>query len=170
MGISQYRCDRGDYFGAFGTAGGSENSLGYLRALSTAQSVGLLEGEDLAALTPAELLNRVTAIETNDLILGGTLYGPTGGTPRQFWRTPELTLQESLQGWRPDRYRRWQDRYDAPWDTALLEGEYVLIVRHDAAWVRTEFFAFIGRIAGLVVIISVFVTGATLFVSAPHFD
>jgi len=138
--------------------------LGYLRALSTAQSVGLLEGEDLAALTPAELLNRVTAIETNDLILGGTLYGPTGELLGSFGEPPELTLQESLQGWRPDRYRRWQDRYDAPWDTALLEGEYVLIVRHDAAWVRTEFFAFIGRIAGLVVIISVFVTGATLFV------
>jgi PAS domain S-box-containing protein len=138
--------------------------LGYLRSLSTAQSVGLLDGEDLTTLTREELFNRVAAIETNDLILGGTLYGPEGELLGSFGEPPELTLQESLQGWQQDRYRRWQDRYDAPWDMPLLEGQYVLIVRHDAAWVRKEFFAFIGRIAGLVVIISVFVTGATLFV------
>ena len=45
-----------------------------------------------------------------------------------------------------------------------LQASHVLIIRHDASWVQQEFFSFIARIAGLVLIISVFVTGATLFV------
>ena len=77
---------------------------------------------------------------------------------------PQLTLAESEQARLADRYFRRQQRYDAPWEMPPLRDRYVLIVRHDATWVQREFFAFIGRIAGLVVIISAFVTGATLVV------
>jgi PAS domain S-box-containing protein len=138
--------------------------LGYLRSLSTAQSLGLLQGRDLADLTGEELVNQFSTIENNDIVLGGTLYDPEGNNLGSFGEPPELTLQESLQGWRRDRYLRWQDRYDSPWDMPVVAGEYVLMVRHDAAWVREEFFGFISRIVGLVIIISIFVTGATLFV------
>jgi PAS domain S-box-containing protein len=138
--------------------------LGYLRSLSTAQTLGLLEGQNLQNLAGQDLANQLSAIETNDIVLGGTLYNRQGNTVGSFGEPPTLSLEESRQGWRRDRYYRWQDRYDAPWDMPPLQGEYVLIVRHDAAWVRREFFSFIGRIAGLVVIISIFVTGATLIV------
>ncbi len=138
--------------------------LGYLRSLSTAQALGLLNTQDLDDLSGELLVRQLAAIETSNVVLGGTLYNQQGNLVGSFGEPPALTLQESLNGWRQDRYFRWQDRYDAPWEMAPLAGKYVLIVRHDAAWVRREFFGFIGRIAGLVVIISVFVTGATLFV------
>jgi len=138
--------------------------LGYLRSLSTAQTLGLLEGSDLDLLAGEDLVQQLAAIETSDIVLGGTLYNRQGTAIGSFGEPPELTLQESLQSWRQDRYFRWQDRYDSPWEMPPFQGQYVLIVRHDAAWVRQEFFSFIGRIAGLVVIISIFVTGATLVV------
>jgi PAS domain S-box-containing protein len=138
--------------------------LGYLRSLSTAQTLGLLESQDLSSLPEEDFVAALGAIETNDIVLGGTLYNQDRQVVGSFGEPPDLTLQQSLQGWHQDRYFRWQDRYDAPWDMPPLEGNYILIVRHDAAWVRREFFSFIGRIAGLVVIISIFVTGATLFV------
>jgi PAS domain S-box-containing protein len=138
--------------------------LGYLRSLSTAQTLGLLEGRDLDLLAGEDLVQQLAAIETSDIVLGGTLYNRQGTAIGSFGEPPELTLQESFQSWRQDRYFRWQDRYDSPWEMAPFQGQYVLIVRHDAAWVRQEFFNFIGRIAGLVVIISIFVTGATLVV------
>lgn len=138
--------------------------LGYLRSLSTAQTLGLLESADLTNLSEQALIQRLEAIETHEIVLGGTLYNQQGKILGSVGERPTLTLEDSTTGWRSDRYLRRQGRYDAPWDMPPLNGEYVLIVRHDAAWVRREFFSFIGRIAGLVVIISVFVTGATLFV------
>ncbi len=138
--------------------------LRYLRSLSTAQTLGLLDSQDFSRLSGEALLDRLAAIEGNEIVLGGSLYQQSGEIIGSFGEPPQLTLQDSQQGWRDARYRRWQDRYDAPWDMSPLDGQYVLIVRHDATWVRQEFFGFIGRIAGLVVIISVFVTGATLFV------
>ncbi|MEM9768809.1 MAG: PAS domain S-box protein, partial [Cyanobacteria bacterium P01_D01_bin.71] len=55
-------------------------------------------------------------------------------------------------------------RYDAVWEMSPLEGRYELVIRHDATWVGREFYFFIARITGLVLIISVFVTGATMIV------
>ena len=138
--------------------------LSYLRSLSTAQTLGLLDAQDFSSLSGNELLDQLATIEANEVVLGGTLYKQSGEKIGSFGEPPQLTLQDILKGWHEDRYLRRQDRYDAPWDMSPLGGQYVLIVRHDAAWVRKEFFGFIGRIAGLVFIISVFVTGATLFV------
>jgi hypothetical protein len=45
-----------------------------------------------------------------------------------------------------------------------LAGRYELVIRHDAAWVGREFHYLIAHITGLVLIISVFVTGATMIV------
>jgi len=74
-----------------------------------------------------------------------------------FGEPPTLTGER-----RRDHYYRWQNRYDAPWDMDLLEDRYWLVIRHDVSGVQREFFAFIGRITGLVIIISAFVTGTTL--------
>ncbi len=136
--------------------------LNYLRALSTAQALGRLDEATLATLKDAMLIDYLQNIQTNQVILGGAIYDLDGTQVGGFGEMPQLTLAESEQGRLSDRYFRRQQRYDAPWDMPPLRDRYVLIVRHDARGVQREFFAFIGRIIGLVVIISIFVTGATL--------
>jgi PAS domain S-box-containing protein len=138
--------------------------LNYLRSLSTAQTLGRLDAASLTNLRDDRVIDYLKGIQTNEVILGGAIYDLQGNLVGSFGEPPELTLTESQRGRMSDRYYRWEQRYDAPWDMPPLGGRYVLIVRHNAAWVQQEFFAFIGRIAGLVLIISTFVTGATLVV------
>lgn len=136
--------------------------LGYLRSLSTAQALGRLDAAILADLQDEILVDYLQDIPTNEVILGGAIYDLDGTQVGGFGERPQLTLDQSQRG--QGQYYRRQQRYDAAWEMLPLRDRYVLIVRHDAAEVQREFFAFIGRIAGLVVIISVFVTGATLVV------
>jgi PAS domain S-box-containing protein len=138
--------------------------LNYLRALSTAQATGSLDATTLEGLNRDNLVDSLGGLETNPVVLGGSLYNIDGQLIGSFGESPVLTWQQSQQGRRSDYYNRWQKRYDAPWDMPPIQGQYVLIVRHDAHWVTQEFFRFIARITGLVIIISVFVTGATLYV------
>lgn len=49
-------------------------------------------------------------------------------------------------------------QYDVVWSAAQLGRDYTLIIRHDASSVKQDLYAFIRRVAGLVVIISIFVT------------
>ncbi|WP_008311532.1 PAS domain S-box protein [Leptolyngbya sp. PCC 6406] len=148
--------------------------LGYLKALSAAQATGLLVEVEPHTIPPEDLLRRMEIIQQDPVILGGALYrltgsanGPSGaelvGT---FGEPPELMTPDIATG-RSDRYHRRTQRYDALWEMSPLEGAYQVVIRHDATWVGREFYAFIGRIAGLVVIISLFVTGATLVVLEP---
>ncbi|MBE9135860.1 PAS domain S-box protein [Nodosilinea sp. LEGE 07088] len=138
--------------------------LSYLRSISTAQALGRLDAATLGNLQDEGLVEYLQGIQTNQLILGGAIYDIDGTRVGSFGEVPQLTLGQGEMGWMADRYYRRQNRYDATWDMPPLRDRYVLVVRHDATWVQQEFFAFIGRIVGLVVIISIFVTGATLVV------
>jgi hypothetical protein len=163
LGISQYCCDRSDYPGALGTAAGT-GTAGLSAGLVDRSGYGSLDATTLSTLNRDNLLDYLQRLETNAVVLGGTLYDVEGNRIGSFSEPPELTLEQSQQGLSTDFYDRWHNRYDAPWDMPPLQGEYVLIVRHDASWVTREFFLFIARITGLVIIISAFVTGATLYV------
>lgn len=135
--------------------------LSYLRELSAARSAGVLATKDLTA-DGDRLLGYLTNIQENSVVLGGALYQQDGTLVGTFGEPPSLTLADLDD--RRDLYNRRSDRYDAVWEMSPLEDRYVLIIRHDAAWVGQEFFAFIARITGLVVIISIFVTVATMIV------
>ncbi|NER78717.1 MAG: PAS domain S-box protein, partial [Leptolyngbya sp. SIO1D8] len=143
--------------------------LEYLRALSTAQAEGVLSTkQDLDEINDAALLNYLQTLPSNDVVLGGALYRVDGSLVGTFGETPELSLEEALagnlSGNHSDRYNRNTQRYDALWKMSPLENSHELIIRHDATWVGREFYYFIARIAGLVLIISIFVTGATMIV------
>lgn len=140
--------------------------LSYLQSLSSARAEGVLSTTESSQLLSAEaLLDRLEAVQQDEVVLGGALYTAEGELVGTFGDAPSLEPEELLTGWR-DRYNRQTHHYDALWAMSPLEG-YQLVIRHDAAWVGREFYAFIGRIAGLVVIISVFVTGATMVVLEP---
>jgi PAS domain S-box-containing protein len=134
--------------------------LTYIKALSTAQATGALSSQDLEQVPSEVLLARLSTIQTNQVVLGGSLYTLGGELIGSFGEAPQLTLDAQRQ----EHYNRRTQHYDAVWEMSPLEGRYQLIVRHDATWVGREFYAFIGRIAGLVMIIAVFVTGATMVV------
>ena len=137
--------------------------LNYLKAISSAQTEGLLGNQNLTQMQDDHVLRYLAGLEKNDSVIGGLLYTADGRQVGTFGEPPGLSW-EMIQKGRLDRYDRWLKRYDALWLMPPLEGRYLLVIRHDASWVQREFFLFIGRISGLVIIISIFVTGATMVV------
>lgn len=135
--------------------------LHYLKELALARTTGRLA---MAAHDPEDLaLNLALLLEDED-VLGGALYQTDGTLITEFGEAPTLGGTE-LQAGRTERYYRTQQRYDALWlDVSLSPAakDYQLVIRHDAAAVSREVVVFIGRIAGLVLIIAIFVTGVTV--------
>jgi PAS domain S-box-containing protein len=142
--------------------------LRYLEEVSTAHLQGLLHGigetEGEARADAQAMIMALQPLETSEVVLGGTLYDQTGTVMATFGEPPTLAWQQGQQPQVNTHYDRWQQRYDASVSVDELGENYQLIVRHDATGVRREFFAFIGRITGLVIIISAFVTITTLYV------
>ncbi len=140
--------------------------LNYLRSLSASYAEGVLSTKgDFESTPDTELLGYLETLLTQDVVLGGALYRADGSLVGVFGEAPELTLAEVNQYQQQrDRYDRRTQRYDALWEMSPLGKRYELIIRHDAAWVGREFYYFIARITGLVIIISIFVTGATMIV------
>jgi len=137
--------------------------LRYLEEISAAKASGVLAAKDLS-VDDEQILQYVASLETNDVVVGGALYQADGTLVGTFGEPPALTAQDIETRRRQQVLDRTEARYDALREMSPLEGRYLLIVRHDATWVRNEFFYFIGRISGLVVIISAFVTIATWIV------
>lgn len=143
--------------------------LNYLRALSAAQAEGVLGTQiDLQTASDDAVLDSLEALLSNDVILGGTLYRADGSAVGSFGEAPNLAINKTTLDYpqltADARYDRRTQRYDALWQMSPLAGRYHLVIRHDAIWVGREFYLFIARISGLVFIISVFVTGATMIV------
>ena len=143
--------------------------LEYLRSLSAAQAEGVLSTKsDLDQVDDETVLSYLETLRNNDVVLGGALYRADGTLVGTFGEAPDLGIEAVLkaaqQRGKGELYNRNIQRYDAVWEMSPLEDRYQLIIRHDATWVGREFYFFIARITGLVLIISVFVTGATMVV------
>lgn len=137
--------------------------LQYISNLSAAKTSGILESLP-SQPSDDDVLEAISAAQNSSVVLGGTLYHADGTLIGSFGEIPELTYEQAVENDRNEFFNRRDVRYDAVWQMSPLDAQYVLIIRHDATWVNDEFFSFIGRIAGLVVIISIFVTTATLIV------
>ncbi|NJL85016.1 MAG: PAS domain S-box protein, partial [Leptolyngbyaceae cyanobacterium SM1_1_3] len=149
------------YFNSFWFYRRERELLVYKQELAAAKASGLL-AQQVLPQSGAELLSRLR--QTQDQVtVGGALYRADGSLVGTFGEPPNLTFAEVAKG-QLGRFSRAQRRYDAPWEMSPLEGQYLLIIRHDTTAVRQAVIAFIGRIAGLVLIISFFVTGATMIV------
>jgi PAS domain S-box-containing protein len=117
-------------------------------------------------LTPPEadgtaLLQQFRQISQEPLVLGGILYEADGQVVGSFGTVPEISFARALQG---DRHRASMEpaAYDMAWELSQGGERYILVLRLDTRGVRQEIYAFIGRITGLVVIIALFVTIATM--------
>ncbi|MEO0409871.1 MAG: PAS domain S-box protein, partial [Cyanobacteria bacterium P01_A01_bin.135] len=133
--------------------------LQQLTALSAARASGALEVNP--PQSEADIVAALRAAQ-GEQVLGGALYRQDGSLVDSFGEPPQLTFEQIQQG-TMTQLNRSTGRYDALWKMPPIGEDYSIIIRHSAD-VRQEFLAFVSRIAGLVVIISIFVTLATMVV------
>ncbi|MGJ3253270.1 MAG: PAS domain S-box protein [Elainellaceae cyanobacterium] len=139
----------------------------HLKELSMAWANGLIGDMNLSEKSDGEIIIDVQRLVQNPRIVGVSLYRDSGELISNFGESPQLPPSSVEGNENASQLDRSTYRYDAAWSIPVMEGDYTLIVRHDASSVRQELVAFVGRIAGLVLIISVFVTVATMVVLEP---
>ncbi len=113
----------------------------------------------------SEVLARLQAeLKPDSIVRGAALYRRDGTMLRQFGESPELDL--SYLGVSEVRRQLNSDRsrYDVAWPSSQFQGQYLLAVRHDATGIGPAMVRYALSIAGLVVIISLFVTLVTILV------
>ena len=94
-------------------------------------------------------------------IIGGALYKSDGTLVGTIGEEPEVLFDDVNSKSVRDFRNKKGDRYEAVWTPEMMPGGFTLILRHDTSSVKPELKAFILRIAGLVLIISVVVTAGT---------
>ena len=100
-------------------------------------------------------------LKPGSVILGGAIYQTNGQLVGTFGEKPSI-LYNYLSEPKMIRVQVQNGtRYDVAWTASMLAEKYVLIIRHNSVAVKEELFAFSLRIAGLIFIISVFVTLTT---------
>lgn len=104
-------------------------------------------------------------LRDNSVLVGSRVFdvrgkeiGSFGNVPSDFvkgFETSEVTLRS---------FATDETYMDIVWNTSRFKGEYIVSVRIDSSEIAAQVMAFIWRIAGLVLLISVFVTVVTMFV------
>ncbi|MBO1348529.1 MAG: hypothetical protein EBE86_014560 [Hormoscilla sp. GUM202] len=128
----------------------------------------------LTGMADAEIIGTIAnSLKPDSIILGGALYQGNGQQIVTFGELPEIEMTP-MKGdlvWR--QRSRDGSRYDVAWlisassmspgrtaktpETSTVR-KYILAIRHDSSGIKAELHAFKGRIAGLVLLISAFVT------------
>lgn len=100
-------------------------------------------------------------------VAGGHVYTQEGEAISSFGEAPELNFNNVMNA--PHVRFRTDDgnRYEMAMWTVAQGNPYLVIVRLDSSQIKTEIKAFIIRIFGLVILICIFVTLATLAALAP---
>ena len=128
---------------------------------ATVDSLEVLLKQDIYDRTVLEKqVKNIT--KDSQVVLGVSIYKANGQLISTLGEQSEISL-EQLKTARIIHQQSFDGkRYDIAWTERHLGGDYILIVRHDASTVQPELYAFIGRIAILVIIISAFVTSVTM--------
>ncbi len=100
----------------------------------------------------------------DSLFLGVAVYDKQGQLVEVFGEPPQLTYQELQQAMVKKRRSNDGNRYDMVWYAPYQEQEYTVIIRYDTSFIKSNLSAFTLRIAGLVLLISGFVTLVTMIV------
>ena len=119
-------------------------------------------------LTPqARLLEMADALTTETEVLGLAIYDAKGALVHVLGEAPELGMAD-LEAVGPIRRRSADGRhYDVAWKAGTVSPANSFIARLDASSVGSKLRAYVGNIAFLVLIISCFVTFATMLVLRP---
>ena len=113
----------------------------------------------------SDFFKKIQQLMQDHGVTGGALYTSDGTRIGLFGETPELKLSEIKSNSENTLLSRDKKRFEIAYPATEFNDNYILILRHDSSPVRQELYAFFMRIAGLVVIISLFVTvGTWLFI------
>ncbi|MCW6049938.1 adenylate/guanylate cyclase domain-containing protein [Lyngbya sp. CCAP 1446/10] len=127
----------------------------------TVDSLEFLLAQDVSDRTLfQEEVKNIT--KDSQVVLGLSIYQANGELIYTLGEEPKISLNELKIARIVHKQNFDRNRYDVAWTERHLGGDYILIVRHDASTVQPELYAFIGRIAVLVIIISAFVTSVTM--------
>jgi len=108
------------------------------------------------------LLEDLVQLQQQKMISGAELWNLNSKTGQTIGEQPELTLTEIQSG--TNRKKNWsQQRFEVVYPIQVNGSPHLLVLRHPTEQITQDVTAFIWRIGGLVVIISVVVT-ATLSV------
>ena len=95
-------------------------------------------------------------------VRGGRLHRADGSLIGSFGEDPALTLEAVRAGARQTQRSADGMRYDVVWPAEATGLPISVAARLDASWIGPELQAFVWRISGLVLLISVFVTAVTM--------
>ena len=95
---------------------------------------------------------------------GGAIYSPEGNMIGVFGEVPELDLDAAMSLEPVDRRVADGERFEFAWPGTESGLPYTVVARSDTEWISAELWAFVLRIGGLVLLISSFVTGVTVFI------
>lgn len=127
----------------------------------TVDSLEFLLAQDVSDRTLfQEEVKNIT--KDSQVVLGVSIYQANGELIYTLGEQPQISLNELKIARIVHKQNFDRNRYDVAWTDRHLGRDYILIVRHDASTVQPELYAFIGRIAVLVIIISAFVTSVTM--------
>ena len=140
--------------------------LAQLREVTSAK-ISVIMDLTSPRVSDEELMDQLRKLQTHPPILGGALYSSDGRKIGIVGEQPELAFPKTATSDFTDSQNPNGYRYDVVWPAAQLGWDYTLIIRHDASSVKQNLNAFILRIAGLVVIISIFVTLGALIALKP---
>lgn len=138
-----------------------------LRRLEEVSSEVLIavKSNTMAGQSAVDILNELpNQLKPDSVIVGGSLHGIDGNRLAFFGEIPEIPIQQLLESSILRQRNEAGDRYDVAWPSSMFQDRYILVIRHDASTLRWQMLGYIARIAGLVLIISVVVTGVTFLV------
>ena len=118
-------------------------------------------------LSETAFMDKAQRVLIDSLIVGMALFRADGSEAGVRGERPALTFQQIRAAGQETLLDRTDNRYDVACAGAWQNGHYYLVLRHDTSPVVRELYAFFLRIAGLVVIISVFVTAGAMITLGP---
>ena len=148
-----------------------EITEGKVSVLTEITSPGVTEETDEEIYQQLSNLVKLKKIQLTDklkhVIVGGSFYTKQGELIGSFGKEPELSILDFKRN--PNKGFRTQDcsYYDAGRTTEQMGRDTFLIIRHDISSLQPELNAYILRIAGLVVLISIFVTFGVVIALEP---
>jgi len=113
-----------------------------------------------------KLIKKLKNIINEPVIKGIVIYRPDGQTLVMEGELPNIKLSDikNTKNCQLCRGILVDNNYDVAWSTRQQGVEKIIIIRHDASEIQPKLYQFILSIAGLVLIISGFVTGTTMIV------
>jgi len=117
--------------------------------------------------TKQDFMQHFEKLKMDPNILGGSIYDPDGDVIAKFGEYPQLSMTAVVDDGITNLVSTDANHYDSAWRVAIYQQDYTLILRQDSTSVNKDLFSYFLRIAGLVVIISFFVSAGALIALEP---